>query len=64
MNAPLDLVIHGASGRNGKRLIALGSADPQVRIVGALVRPNSSALGQDAGSFAGSTTVGHPSSTR
>jgi 4-hydroxy-tetrahydrodipicolinate reductase len=57
MNAPIDLVIHGASGRNGKRLIALGSADPQVRIVGALVRPNSSALGQDAGSFAGSNPI-------
>lgn len=60
MNSPLALVIHGASGRNGKRLIALGSSDPQVRLVGALVRKSSSALGQDAGVFAGGAAIGLP----
>jgi 4-hydroxy-tetrahydrodipicolinate reductase len=53
MTSKIALVIHGASGRNGKRLLALGSIDPQVQIVGALVRSGSSALGHDAGSFSG-----------
>ena len=60
MNSPLALVIHGASGRNGKRLIALGSSDPQVKIVGALVRKSSTALGQDAGLYAGIASIGLP----
>lgn len=53
MNATLQLVIFGASGRNGRRLIALGSADPSVRLVGAIVHPTSRNLGQDSGDLAG-----------
>ena len=34
MNSPIQLAIHGASGRNGKRLVALGSADPGIKIKG------------------------------
>ena len=58
MTSKIALVIHGASGRNGKRLLALGSIDPQVQIVGALVRSGSSALGHDAGSFSGIEPMG------
>jgi len=58
MTSKIALVIHGASGRNGKRLLALGSIDPQVQIVGALVRRGSSALGHDAGSFSGIEPLG------
>lgn len=58
MSSKLTLVIHGASGRNGKRLIALGSADEQVQLVGALVRPGSPACGQDAGSYSGISPIG------
>jgi 4-hydroxy-tetrahydrodipicolinate reductase len=58
MKPPIQLVIHGASGRNGKRLIALGSADPEVRLVGAIVRENSPHLGSDAGTLAGLSPLG------
>jgi 4-hydroxy-tetrahydrodipicolinate reductase len=55
---PLQLVIQGASGRNGRRLIALGSLDPEVQLVGAIVRPTSHAVGQDAGIVAGGAAIG------
>ena len=58
MTSKLQLVIHGASGRNGKRLIAMGSCDPEVQILGALVRPGSVACGHDAGTFAGINPMG------
>lgn len=60
MNAPLRLAIHGASGRNGKRLIALGSLDPAVKIAAAIVRASSKHLGEDAGSLAGVFAMGVP----
>ena len=60
MVSPCKLVIHGASGRNGRRLIALGSTDPEVQIVGAIVRPTSSFLNQDAGQVAGIAPLGLP----
>jgi 4-hydroxy-tetrahydrodipicolinate reductase len=58
MSPLCNLVIHGASGRNGKRLIALGSCDPEVKIVGAIVRGTSSFLNQDAGCVAGIPPLG------
>ncbi len=47
------LAIHGAAGRMGKRLIALGSEDEGFQIVAAIDNFNHPALGQDAGSLAG-----------
>lgn len=58
MPKPIDLVIHGATGRNGKRLIAIGSVDPEVRLVGAIARPTSPHLNEDAGSVAGTKSIG------
>jgi 4-hydroxy-tetrahydrodipicolinate reductase len=58
MFLPLKLVIHGASGRNGKRLIALGNADDGIQLVGAIVRSRSPFLGQDAGVVAGLPSIG------
>jgi 4-hydroxy-tetrahydrodipicolinate reductase len=58
MATRLQLVIHGASGRNGKRLIALGSADPAIQLVGAIVRSQSSSLGMDAGTVSGVSPMG------
>lgn len=58
MTPPIQLVIHGASGRNGRRLIALASTDPELKLVGALVRSNSSFAGQDAGALAGIAKLG------
>jgi 4-hydroxy-tetrahydrodipicolinate reductase len=60
MSNVLNLVIHGASGRNGRRLIALGQVDPEVCLVGAIVRSSSKYLGQDAGSLAGIQAIGLP----
>jgi 4-hydroxy-tetrahydrodipicolinate reductase len=49
----LQLAIHGAAGRMGKRLIALGSADSDVTLVAALEYPKHPHLSQDAGELAG-----------
>lgn len=49
----LNLAIHGAAGRMGKRLIALGSADPGVNLVAALESPKHPQLAVDAGELAG-----------
>lgn len=56
----LRVVIHGAAGRMGKRLIALGSADPELQIVAALERDQHADLGQDAGVLAGVAALGVP----
>jgi 4-hydroxy-tetrahydrodipicolinate reductase len=56
MNAtsPISLAITGASGRMGKRLIALALEQPeQFRLVAALERPDMPVVGQDAGRVAG-----------
>lgn len=50
---PLKLAIHGAAGRMGKRLIALGSADQDVHLVAALEYPHHPQLAHDAGELAG-----------
>ena len=47
------IVIHGAAGRMGQRLIALATADNQWEIVGALESENHPQLGKDAGEIAG-----------
>ncbi|MGI8978740.1 MAG: 4-hydroxy-tetrahydrodipicolinate reductase [Pirellulaceae bacterium] len=44
-----SIAIHGAAGRMGKRLIALASTDPQLKIVAALEHEQHSELGKDAG---------------
>lgn len=54
----IRLAIHGAAGRMGKRLIALGSADNDFSVVGAIEQPGHPALGQDAGVLAGVAEIG------
>ena len=54
------VVIHGAAGRMGRRLIALGSTDPELQIVAALERAGNPELGQDAGPLAGVPVLGVP----
>ena len=63
MNSPIQLAIHGASGRNGKRLIALSSIDPAIMIAAAIVRSSSKHIGEDAGSLAGIPANGVPVSS-
>ena len=52
------LAIIGAAGRMGKRLVALGLADSDVELVGAVDAPNSPAIGEDAGTVAGVAACG------
>jgi 4-hydroxy-tetrahydrodipicolinate reductase len=56
--AQIRLAIHGAAGRMGQRLLALGVADPQLAIVAALESPANPRLGQDAGTIAGIEPIG------
>lgn len=53
MSEPIRVVIHGAAGRMGLRLVALASVDRQLKVTGALERPGHPALGQDVGLLAG-----------
>ncbi len=57
------VVIHGAAGRMGRRLVVLGWEDPQVRIVGAVEAPGHPRLGEDAGTVAGVGPIGVPLGT-
>ena len=54
----IGLAIHGAAGRMGKRLIALGSADSDFKLVAAIEGSSHPALGEDAGTLAGVSPVG------
>src|SRR2546421_113442 len=51
--SPISIAIHGAAGRMGRRLVALGSADPGLRIVAAVDSPTHPEIGKDAGWLAG-----------
>jgi len=53
-----DLVIAGAAGRMGSRIVALARETPDVRVVGALEAPGHPALGRDAGEVAGAGRLG------
>ncbi|MDA7950802.1 MAG: 4-hydroxy-tetrahydrodipicolinate reductase [Pirellulaceae bacterium] len=53
MSQPLALAINGATGRVGKRLIALGHADSTLNLVAALEYPDHPQQGEDAGELAG-----------
>ncbi len=55
---PIRIAIHGAAGRMGQRLIALGKADPGLSIVAALENPGHARLGDDAGVVAGIGPIG------
>jgi 4-hydroxy-tetrahydrodipicolinate reductase len=48
-----DVVVAGAAGRMGNRLVALLQGESELRLVGALEAPGHPALGRDAGEVAG-----------
>lgn len=56
----IRVAIHGAAGRMGQRLIAIGAADPHVTITAAVDSPKHSRLGDDAGAVAGIGSIGVP----
>lgn len=56
----LRLAINGAAGRMGQRLVALGSADPTLKIAAALEYAGHAMLGRDSGPIAGVSDLGVP----
>jgi len=56
----LGIAIHGAAGRMGQRLVALGHADESVQLVAAIDNADSDRTGMDAGEAAGAGTIGVP----
>jgi 4-hydroxy-tetrahydrodipicolinate reductase len=58
--AAIRLAIHGAAGRMGKRLVALGSQDKDLQIAAAIEYASHPSLGQDAGTVAGVPPLGAP----
>ncbi len=58
MASTVNVAMLGASGRMGRNIIPLIAGDPDgLRLSGALVAPGDNAIGQDAGSFAGSAPL-------
>ena len=55
-----DVVVAGAAGRMGSRVVACLREEPQLRLVGALESPGHPALGRDAGEWAGAGHLGVP----
>jgi 4-hydroxy-tetrahydrodipicolinate reductase len=56
----VELVVAGAAGRMGGRLVALARAAGDLRVVGAFERAGHPAVGRDAGEIAGGGAVGVP----
>ena len=54
------IAIHGAAGRMGKRLVALGSEDAEIEVAAALEGADHPKLGADAGIVAGVGELGVP----
>ncbi len=54
----LRIAVHGAAGRMGRRVVALATEDPAVRLLAAVERDGHPALGQDAGVLAGVGDLG------
>jgi 4-hydroxy-tetrahydrodipicolinate reductase len=53
-----DVVVAGAAGRMGGRIVALVHESPDLRLVGALEAPGHAAVGKDAGDVAGIGRIG------
>ena len=58
MASPINLVVAGAAGRMGTRIVALARETPGVRVVAALEAAGHRALGTDAGQLAGIGPIG------
>jgi 4-hydroxy-tetrahydrodipicolinate reductase len=54
----IELVVAGAAGRMGGRIVTLARESPDLAVVAALERPGHPALGQDAGELAGTARLG------
>jgi 4-hydroxy-tetrahydrodipicolinate reductase len=56
----IDIVVAGAAGRMGGRIVALARESEDLRVVAALEQPGHPALGRDAGELAGVGALGVP----
>lgn len=53
----MKLAIHGAAGRMGQRLVALGTADQDFEVIGAIEHATHDSLGKDAGVLSGVSPI-------
>ncbi|MBS0205569.1 MAG: 4-hydroxy-tetrahydrodipicolinate reductase [Planctomycetes bacterium] len=63
MSDVLKIGVNGAAGRMGQRVVALASADADLKVAAAYESASSSRLGQDAGELAGVGKLGVPVSS-
>ncbi len=56
----IRVVIAGAAGRMGRKLVAAVAADPELKLTGAVEYSGCPLLGQDAGTVAGISAIGIP----
>ncbi len=58
MSKQINIAVHGAAGRMGQRVIAVGTGDPEITIVSAIENASSTRLGEDVGVVAGVGKLG------
>lgn len=58
MSTPHSLIVHGAAGRMGRRVVAMTLADPSLRLIAAVDHADHPSIGSDAGILAGEPTCG------
>ena len=63
MSTPIQLAVHGAAGRMGRRVIALATEDSSFKVVAAIENGDHPLIGQDAGMIAGMSTINVPLSS-
>jgi len=54
----LGLIVHGAAGRMGRRVLAMAMEDPSIRVIGGIDHASSPLLGHDVASLIGSPDCG------
>ena len=64
MTTPINIAVHGAAGRMGRRVVALAVEDTALNIVAALDNPENPTIGTDAGSLAGIAPINVPLSSQ
>ena len=60
MSNPIQLIVHGAAGRMGRRVVALAADDPEYQLTAAIDHHSTPLLGQDAGLLAGVAAIDVP----
>ena len=60
MSNPIQLIVHGAAGRMGRRGVALAAGDAEYQLTAAIDDQSNPLLGQDAGLLAGVAAIDVP----